>query len=176
MERFNRLVLFYYKVGLTLLLVQSVFWLITCACCLLFVFILANTILINSIHLLSECYQATRIAYGGSKEFKRVVTLDGALFEKSGTMSGGGRKPRGGKMGTSIRASVSSEGVAQAERELAQIVDELSSLRHKISDAVRSYQAAEKAVYHLEMEVAKCQKEVCFYLVLNFQNIFCMCT
>lgn len=79
-------------------------------------------------------------------------------------------------MGTSIRASVSSEGIAQAERELAQIVDELSSLRHKISDAVRSYQAAEKAVYHLEMEVAKCQKEVCFYLVLNFQNIFCMCT
>lgn len=126
----------------------------------------------RSKHLLSECYQATRIAYGGSKEFKRVVTLDGALFEKSGTMSGGGRKPRGGKMGTSIRASVSSEGVAQAERELAQIVDELSSLRHKISDAVRCYQAAEKAVYHLEMEVAKCQKEVCFYLVLNFKFFF----
>lgn len=148
----------------------------TCACCLLVLFILANAILMDSKHLLSECYQATRIAYGGSKEFKRVVTLDGALFEKSGTMSGGGRKPRGGKMGTSIRASVSSEGVAQAERELAQIVDELSSLRHKISDAVRCYQAAEKAFYHLEMEVAKCHKEVHFYLVLNFENIFCVCT
>ncbi|KAL4569748.1 hypothetical protein LXL04_025390 [Taraxacum kok-saghyz] len=41
--------------------------------------------------------QATRIAYGGNQEFRRVVTLDGALFEKSGTMSGGGNKPRGGK-------------------------------------------------------------------------------
>ncbi|KAL4565084.1 hypothetical protein LXL04_029167 [Taraxacum kok-saghyz] len=39
---------------------------------------------------------ATRIAYGGNQEFRRVVTLDGALFEKSGTMSGGGNKPRGG--------------------------------------------------------------------------------
>lgn len=147
----------------------------TCACCLLVFFILANTILMGSKHLLSECNQATRIAYGGSKEFNRVVTLDGSLFEKSGTMSGGGRKPRGGKMGTSIRASVSSEGVAQAERELAQIVDELSSLRDKIGDAVRCYQAAEKAVYRLEMEVAKCQKEVCFYLVFNLEYIFCMC-
>ena len=33
-----------------------------------------------------------------------MLTLDGALFETSGTMSGGGSKPRGGKMGTSIRA------------------------------------------------------------------------
>ncbi|XP_050264189.1 structural maintenance of chromosomes protein 4-like [Quercus robur] len=48
--------------------------------------------------------QATRIAYSGNKEFRRVVTLDGALFETSGTMSGGGSKPRGGKMGTSIQA------------------------------------------------------------------------
>ncbi|KAK9988847.1 hypothetical protein SO802_029086 [Lithocarpus litseifolius] len=46
--------------------------------------------------------QATRIAYSGNKEFQRVVTLDGALFETSGTMSGGGSKPHGGKMGTSI--------------------------------------------------------------------------
>ena len=54
--------------------------------------------------LLFSNFQATRIAYSGNKEFRRVVTLDGALFETSGTMSGGGSKPRGGKMGTSIRA------------------------------------------------------------------------
>ncbi|OVA16089.1 RecF/RecN/SMC [Macleaya cordata] len=105
--------------------------------------------------------QATRIAYGGSKEFGRVVTLDGALFEKSGTMSGGGNKPRGGKMGTSVRAtSVSGEAVANAEKELAALVDQLAGLRQRIADAVRHYQASEKTVSHLEMELAKSQKQV----------------
>ncbi|CAB4275028.1 unnamed protein product [Prunus armeniaca] len=105
--------------------------------------------------------QATRIAYGGNREFRRVVTLDGALFEKSGTMSGGGSKPRGGKMGTSIRAaSVSGEAVANAEKELAAMVDSLNNIRQQIADAVRRYQGSEKAVARLEMELAKCQKEI----------------
>ncbi|KAL4353129.1 hypothetical protein GQ457_06G042040 [Hibiscus cannabinus] len=105
--------------------------------------------------------QATRIAYGGSKEFRRVVTLDGALFERSGTMSGGGSKPRGGKMGTSIRAnSVSRETVIAAEKELANMVDSLNTIRKKIDEAIRNYQASEKVVAELEMEIAKSQKEV----------------
>lgn len=89
-----------------------------------------------------------------------MVTLDGALFEKSGTMSGGGGKPRGGKMGSSIRESVSGEAVANAEKELAQLVDQLNVLRKRIVEAARGYQAAEKAEAHLEMELAKSQKEV----------------
>lgn len=110
-------------------------------------------------------FQATRIAYGGSKEFRRVVTVDGALFEKSGTMSGGGSKPRGGKMGTSIRAtSVSGEAVAMAEKELYEMVDSLNKIRNKISDAVQRYQASEKAVARLEMELAKCKKEVIIFV------------
>ncbi|KAK1305515.1 Structural maintenance of chromosomes protein 4 [Acorus calamus] len=104
--------------------------------------------------------QATRIAYGGDTEFRRVVTLDGALFEKSGTMSGGGNKPRGGKMGTSIRASVSGEAVANAEKELAEMVDQLSSLRRRIADAQKHYQASERAARQLEMDLAKSQKEI----------------
>ncbi|XP_008796541.2 structural maintenance of chromosomes protein 4 [Phoenix dactylifera] len=104
--------------------------------------------------------QATRIAYGGEREFRRVVTLEGALFEKSGTMSGGGGKPRGGKMGTSIRESVSGEAVANADKELAQLVDQLNDLRQRIGEATRRYQASEKAEAHLEMELAKSQKEI----------------
>ncbi|KAE8718250.1 Structural maintenance of chromosomes protein 4 [Hibiscus syriacus] len=105
--------------------------------------------------------QATRIAYGGNREFQRVVTLDGALFERSGTMSGGGSKPRGGKMGTSIRASsVSRETVIAAEKELANMVDSLKAIRQKIADAVSRYQASEKVVAELEMEIAKSLKEV----------------
>lgn len=105
--------------------------------------------------------QATRIAYGGNREFRRVVTLEGALFEKSGTMSGGGSKPRGGKMGTSIKAtSVSREAVEKAEKELSVLVDKLSSLRQRMSEAVRDYHSSEKAVSHFEMELTKIQKEI----------------
>nr|XP_029121753.1 structural maintenance of chromosomes protein 4 isoform X2 [Elaeis guineensis] len=104
--------------------------------------------------------QATRIAYGGDRQFCRVVTLEGALFEKSGTMSGGGGKPQGGKMGTSIRESVSEEAVANADKELAQLVDQLSDLHQRIVEATRHYQASEKAEAHLDMELAKSQKEI----------------
>lgn len=109
----------------------------------------------------SVTLQATHIAYGGDKEFRRVVTLDGALFEKSGTMSGGGGKPRGGKMGTSIlAASVSPEAVSKAENDLSTLVESLENIRRRITDAVKCYQASEKAVTQLEMELAKSVKEV----------------
>lgn len=88
------------------------------------------------------------------------MTLGGELFEKSGTMTGGGSKPRGGKMGTSIRATVSGEAVENAEKELSELVNEISSLRRRISDAVCRYQASEKSSEHSKMELAKCQKEV----------------
>ncbi|KAI4389054.1 hypothetical protein MLD38_001318 [Melastoma candidum] len=103
--------------------------------------------------------QAARIAYGGNRDFK-VVTLDGALFEKSGTMTGGGSKPRGGKMGTSIRVtSVSAESIRTAENELSTLSNKLSFLNKKISDAVSCYQAAQKAIASQRLELAKAQKE-----------------
>ncbi|TXG57552.1 hypothetical protein EZV62_015381 [Acer yangbiense] len=105
--------------------------------------------------------QATRIAYGGNRDFRRVVTLEGALFEKSGTMSGGGGKPRGGKMGTSIRsASVSAEAITNAEKELSGIVNTLNSIRQRINDALRRHQSSDNTIKRLEMELAKSQKEI----------------
>lgn len=116
---------------------------------------LGNTVVAKDID------QATRIAYGGSKEFRRVVSLDGALFEKSGTMSGGGGKPRGGKMGTSIRAaSVSAEVIGEAENELSRLVESLNILRQRAADAGKQYLAAEKSIPSLDMDLAKCQKEI----------------
>nr|GEV10124.1 structural maintenance of chromosomes protein 4 [Tanacetum cinerariifolium] len=103
--------------------------------------------------------QATRIAYGGKNEFWRVVTLNGDLFEQSGTMSGGGNKPRGGKMGTSIRAtSVSAEAIAEAENEVTQISEKLRRLQ--ISEVVAHYKNLEKAATQLEMGLAKSKKEI----------------
>ncbi|KAG0475511.1 hypothetical protein HPP92_015197 [Vanilla planifolia] len=103
--------------------------------------------------------QATRIAYGSDREFRRVVTLEGALFEKSGTMSGGGSKPRGGKMGTSIRMSISAEAIVAAKKELSELEDQLKVLRQRITDAAKCYQASEKVESRLEMELAKSTKE-----------------
>ncbi|XP_074317799.1 structural maintenance of chromosomes protein 4 [Silene latifolia] len=108
--------------------------------------------------------QASRIAYGRDNEFKRVVTLEGALFEKSGTMSGGGSKPRGGKMGTSIRAdTVSREAVANAEKELSALVDKLNAVRKQIADSVQTYQSLDKVIQQLEMELARSKKEIDSY-------------
>ena len=104
--------------------------------------------------------QATRIAYGGRNGSWRVVTLDGALFEKSGTMTGGGNRPSGGKMGTSIRASVSGEAVATAEKELSDLAERLNNIRNRISDAIRSYRDSENAISPLEMNLTKTWKEV----------------
>ena len=117
--------------------------------------------------------KATRIAYGGKSEFWRVVTLEGALFEKSGTMTGGGGKPRGGKMGTSIRASVSGDAVANAEKELSTVVEKLNNLRSKIADEVKHYQDAEKAISPLEIELAKSQQEVTLRCLRAFVSMVC---
>lgn len=76
-------------------------------------------------------------------------------------MSGGGSKPRGGKIGTSIRSmTVSAEGIANAEKELAALANKLNDVRQRMMDSARRYQASEKTVAALEMELAKSQKEV----------------
>lgn len=75
-------------------------------------------------------------------------------------MSGGGGKPRGGKMGTSIKESVSPEAVSSAEHELEMLESKLRDLRQNANDARRRYQAAEAGCARVEMELDKCNKEV----------------
>ncbi|KAG0563982.1 hypothetical protein KC19_8G073300 [Ceratodon purpureus] len=105
--------------------------------------------------------QATRIAYGPAVEFRRVVSLDGAVFERSGTMSGGGGKPRGGRMGTAIRDStVSREGMASAEKELEKVRVELAAIRQRVSVATQQHQLALKSVSKLELDIAKIKMEL----------------
>ncbi|KAI5418893.1 structural maintenance of chromosomes protein 4 [Lathyrus oleraceus] len=116
---------------------------------------LRNTVVANDLD------QATRIAYGGNVEFRRVVTLDGALFEKSGTMSGGGGKPKSGKMGTSVRdPNVSDKALASAEKELSRLTDKLKAIHQRMMDAVKRYQVAEKTIAALEMELRKSEQEL----------------
>lgn len=112
--------------------------------------------------------QASRIAYNAPKEFRRVVTLVGEVFEKSGTMSGGGKRVQRGMMGTAIRESFPEEAIKNAENELNNLVDELNRLREKMNDAKKHYRSMEEAKSRLEMELAKAKKEVCK------RGVFCL--
>ncbi|KAJ1688981.1 hypothetical protein LUZ63_013136 [Rhynchospora breviuscula] len=114
---------------------------------------LKNTVVANDLD------QASTVAYKSNKKW-RVVTLDGALFEEAGTMTGGGAKPRGGKMGTSIKASISPEAVASAEQELEMLNNKLRGLRLSIDEARRGIQAAEAGISRAEMELGKWEREV----------------
>ncbi|TGJ83829.1 hypothetical protein E0Z10_g4969 [Xylaria hypoxylon] len=57
--------------------------------------------------------QANRIAYGARRW--RVVTLDGELIDKSGTMSGGGKTVKRGLMSSKLAADTTHEQVAKLE-------------------------------------------------------------
>ncbi|PKI84799.1 hypothetical protein MVES_000865 [Malassezia vespertilionis] len=67
-----------------------------------------------------DLQQASRIAYG--KRRWRVVTEDGQLIDKSGTMSGGGAKPKQGLMSSTLISDVSAEHAATLRKE-AQAAD-----------------------------------------------------
>lgn len=95
-----------------------------------------------------------------------MVTLDGELFERSGTMSGGGSKPRGGRMGTSIRESISEDAIKNAENNLNKLATDLNKLREQMNDAKKRYRSLEDAKSRLEMDLAKVKKEVCKSIVL----------
>ena len=60
--------------------------------------------------------QANRIAYGARRW--RVVTEDGQLIDRSGTMSGGGSRVIRGLMGATLMDDVSAEQLARLEKEL----------------------------------------------------------
>lgn len=65
--------------------------------------------------------QAARIAYGGDGRWRRVVTLKGEMINESGTMTGGGGKPRGGRICLGKAAPKTVDG---AELEAALAADE----------------------------------------------------
>lgn len=60
--------------------------------------------------------QANRIAYGARRW--RVVTEDGQLIDRSGTMTGGGTRVIRGLMGATLTDDVSAEQVARLDKEL----------------------------------------------------------
>ncbi|CAG9467372.1 unnamed protein product [Pedinophyceae sp. YPF-701] len=99
--------------------------------------------------------QAARIAYApGNKRFRRAVTLGGELIADSGAMTGGGAKPRGGRMALGDRPPAAPDAAsdAAAEREarklegaLAEATEALRAAREEIDAAAAAARQAEDA-------------------------------
>ncbi|CAI5524118.1 unnamed protein product [Closterium sp. Naga37s-1] len=126
-----------------------------------FWFALRNTLVAASLD------QASRIAYGADARFRRVVTLAGEMFESSGTMAGGGGRPRGGRMGSSLKAAAAAAGggvtremVEEAEREVAHVVARLERAREERRAAVARREEAERVLRRLGMDIPKVQMEI----------------
>lgn len=122
--------------------------------------------------------QATRIAYAGSKRH-RVVTLDGNLIDTSGTMAGGGNKPKRGGMSavealpaidtTQLEAQVESEHAAlislreahrAAQSSLKTSESILADNEYELSRAIMEAKEVTKQVASLEEHIKKLQKGV----------------
>ena len=100
--------------------------------------------------------QASRIAYSGSRRHK-VVTLDGNLIDASGTMSGGGGKPKkGGMSAVEAQPAIDTTALtAQVESENTQLV----SLREANRAAQSSLKSSESILADNEYELSRAVME-----------------
>ncbi|KAF9206582.1 hypothetical protein BGZ49_002200 [Haplosporangium sp. Z 27] len=110
--------------------------------------------------------QANRIAYGAQRW--RVVTLDGQLIDKSGTMTGGGtRVTRGAMSSTLSTGEYSPEAIAQLEHERDQAENEYKffqqeklSLERELSSTVVNVPKMEMRLSMFKMDVGSSQKRI----------------
>ncbi|KAJ2415555.1 Structural maintenance of chromosomes protein 4, partial [Coemansia sp. RSA 2531] len=115
----------------------------------------------------TDLEQARRVAYGGSRRH-RVVSMDGAVLEAAGTMSGGGNRVARGAMSSRPAApDASPETLARltAAREAAeaQLAEHQAALR--IATASRQqlqtrYDALETLLPRLELELTAADEQV----------------
>ena len=102
--------------------------------------------------------QANRIAYGAKRW--RVVTLDGQLIDKSGTMSGGGTKVARGGMSSKLTAEVTKEQVSKMEVDREEIEREFATLQDKRQDLEEQLRSAQGELPRLETGAQKLGLEV----------------
>lgn len=107
----------------------------------------------------SNLQQANRVAYGAKRW--RVVTVDGELIDKSGTMSGGGTRVAKGAMSSKLVADITKDQVAKLEvdrdtvekafTDLQQQQRELQSALRELRDRIPQLETkAQKLALELE--------------------------
>ncbi|CAK0785709.1 hypothetical protein CVIRNUC_008920 [Coccomyxa viridis] len=109
--------------------------------------------------------QASRIAYGGNRRWARVVTLQGEMINDSGTMTGGGGKPRGGRLRLGSGAPrPGDQRAAAAELDTAEkqehaSAEALAEARERAQGASAAAAAAEKKLAGLQVAIPKARME-----------------
>ncbi|KAJ9516738.1 hypothetical protein QJQ45_027143, partial [Haematococcus lacustris] len=123
-----------------------------------FFYAMGNTLVADSLD------EASRIAYGQDRRFRRVVTLQGQLIAESGTMSGGGGKPQRGRMALGTAAPKSAAAadakeaaveLRQAEQQLEQVHAALGRARDTVTACEQALLAADKQLQELESAAPK---------------------
>ncbi|KAG0047622.1 hypothetical protein BGZ83_007351 [Gryganskiella cystojenkinii] len=110
--------------------------------------------------------QANRIAYG--KQRWRVVTLDGQLIDKSGTMSGGGTRVARGAMSSKLSTGEYSAEAIQlmederdkAENELRFFQQQKVSLERELSSTVANVPKMKMRLSMFQMDVQSSEKRI----------------
>ena len=102
--------------------------------------------------------QANRVAYGAKRW--RVVTLEGGLIDKSGTMTGGGTKVSRGGMSDKLAADTSKESVTKMEKDRDALEAEYAEFRAQQTELEKKISALEKRGPELEMQQSKLSLEI----------------
>jgi structural maintenance of chromosome 4 len=102
--------------------------------------------------------QANRIAYGAQRW--RVVTLDGQLIDKSGTMSGGGTRVAKGGMSSKAVPETSKEQVAKLEVDRDSWEKEFATFQGRQRELESELKELQDQVPRLETEMQKISLEI----------------
>ncbi|KAF2176379.1 condensin subunit Cut3 [Zopfia rhizophila CBS 207.26] len=102
--------------------------------------------------------QANRIAYGARRW--RVITLDGQLIDKSGTMSGGGTRVAKGGMSSKLAADVTKDQVIKLEQDRDALESSFSELQQEQRDLETNLRDLNDQIPHLETKAQKIALEL----------------
>jgi structural maintenance of chromosome 4 len=100
--------------------------------------------------------QANRVAYG--KQRFRVVTLDGQLIDKSGTMSGGGTVVKRG--GMSSKSKVSAHDLERMEAEVNDLEAQYDSFQSQFESMEAQLEELQDSITALNMEYSRLELEI----------------
>jgi structural maintenance of chromosome 4 len=105
-----------------------------------------------------DLQQANRIAYGAKRW--RVVTLDGELIDKSGTMSGGGTTVKKGLMSSKISSGTSREAVTKLENDLESLEQKFQEWQEYQRDRENRLREVNDEIPKLDVRMQKIQLEI----------------
>ncbi|KAI8627170.1 condensin complex component SMC4 [Xylariaceae sp. FL1651] len=109
--------------------------------------------------------QANRIAYGAKRW--RVVTLDGELIDKSGTMSGGGKTVKRGLMSSKLVADTNKEQVMKLEsdrdtleKRFQEFLDQQRELETRLRDLRDQIPRLDTKMQKIRLEIQSTEKNI----------------